>query len=228
MSTPNTFDQYANEYDATVQAAINASGESVAFFAELKAKLARELAPADTSRVLDFGCGIGNASRALAVEFPRAKVVGVDPSRESLDAARGKSSRDIDFVQQSDDRVPFDDGHFDLAVAACVFHHIPTAEQKGWLDELRRVLRPGGRLVLFEHNPLNPLTRRVVNAVPFDKGVALLRRREAVSLVRASGLEIRDSKFYFFFPRALAPLRVLERFMGWVPFGGQYLVVGER
>ena len=39
MSTPNTFGQYANEYDATVQAAINASGESVAFFAELKAKL---------------------------------------------------------------------------------------------------------------------------------------------------------------------------------------------
>jgi hypothetical protein len=90
------------------------------------------------------------------------------------------------------------------------------------------VLRPGGRLLLFEHNPLNPLTRRVVNAVPFDKGVVLLRRRAAVRLVRRSGLRVRDAKYYFFFPRGLALLRVLERFMGWVPFGGQYLVVGER
>src|SRR3954467_12167317 len=65
MSGGGTFDPYADQYDATVQSAISASGESVAFFADLKARLARERAPDLTRSVLDFGCGVGNVSRAM-------------------------------------------------------------------------------------------------------------------------------------------------------------------
>ena len=228
MSNPTTFDQFASEYDATVQAAIGASGESVAYFAALKARLARAEAPASTRRVLDFGCGIGNTTRALVAAMPGAKIVGSDPSADSIAMARRRSNGSAEFARSDETRLPFVDASFDMVVAACVFHHIEQSRQQHWAAEIARVLRPGGRFVLFEHNPLNPLTQRVVRNVPFDAGVVLLGRTESQRLLESAGLRTRRSKYYFFFPRFLAALRVLEPLLGWVPMGGQYYVVGER
>lgn len=227
LPSPGTFDRYADDYDATVQAAIGASGETVAYFASLKARLARAEAPDGTLRVLDFGCGVGNVTRALAAEFGSARITGCDPSNDSIATARARSSPDIRYVSTGE-RLPFADGTFDLAVAACVFHHIDAARQSFWAAEIARVLRPGGRFALFEHNPLNPLTRRVVANVPFDRGVELLGRGRSARLVRAAGLREARSRYYFFFPRWLAALRPMEAWMGWIPIGGQYFVIGER
>lgn len=227
MSNPTTFDQFANDYDATVQAAIGASGESVAYFAELKARLARIEAPAVTRRVLDFGCGIGNTSRALARTMPDARIVGTDPSADSIAVARTRSGHGVEFACD-ETRLPFDPASFDLVTAACVFHHIDEAERLRWAREIARVLRSGGRFILFEHNPLNPLTRRVVRKVPFDAGVVLLSRDTARALLERAGLRVIRARFYFFFPRMLAALRPLERLLGWLPLGGQYYLVGER
>ena len=228
MTNPTTFDQFANDYDATVQAAIGASGESVAYFAELKARFARAEAPPSTRRVLDFGCGIGNTTRALAVVMPQARIVGSDPSSESLAVARARSNGAAEFALNANDRLPFDDASFDLVIAACVFHHIDAGRQQHWTSEIARVLRPGGRFVMFEHNPLNPLTQRVVRNVPFDAGVVLLGRDRASQLLHAAGLRPRRSRYYFFFPRFLSALRRLEPLLAWLPLGGQYYVVGER
>lgn len=228
MSNPTTFDRFASDYDATVQAAIGASGESVAYFAELKARLARAEAPAECRRVLDFGCGIGNTSRALARAMAGTRVVGTDPSADSIAVARARAIANTEFTRSETSRLPFDDASFDMVTAACVFHHIDEGERARWASEIARVLRPGGRLVLFEHNPLNPLTRRVVARVPFDAGVVLLGKGTALELVRRSGLRVRRARYYFFFPRMLAALRPLERLLGWLPLGGQYYLVGER
>ena len=53
---------------------------------------------------------------------------------------------------------------------------------------MARVLRPGGIAAIFEHNPLNPLTRRVVSNCVFDEDAVLLRRRRARGLLRQAGL----------------------------------------
>lgn len=222
------FDEYALAYDATVQQAISASGESLDFFNVQKARLTRTLAPQDTQRVLDFGCGVGNITRALAKEFPDASLFGADPSAESVAVARRRSNAALTFVQQPATELPFESASFDLAVAACVFHHIPSSERPRWMAELARVLRRGGRLVMFEHNPLNPLTQRVVRAVPFDANAELLRRQQAVELVHRHGFRVCRSSYYNFFPRLLSLLRPMEPHMGWIPMGAQFYVVGER
>ncbi len=227
MNGVSEFDGYAADYDATVQAAIGASGETVEYFARLKAQLARAAAP-DALRVLDFGCGVGNVCRALSAEFPRARITGCDPSAESIASAIRRSRPEIDFAVSDDRRIPFADGAFDLVVAACVFHHIDERQRSRWVAEVARVLRPGGRVAFFEHNPLNPLTRRVVRRVPFDAGVVLLNRAYARNLLERAGFTVRGSRYYFFFPRFLSLLRALEPLLGWIPLGGQYYVIGER
>ena len=230
MNKPATFDQYAAEYTETVQAALGPSGESVQFFAALKARLAREaLGARQPSAILDFGCGIGNTTRELSAAFPAAAVTGFDSSAESIavaqGTARGAAGR-VRFVSSGEDRLPFADGSFDLAFTACVFHHIEPAERVRWARELRRVLAPGAPLFVFEHNPYNPLTRRVVRNIPFDEGEQLLRPRDAVELLEAAGLRPSPAHFYFFFPRWVSFLRPLERGLRRLPMGAQYFVAG--
>ena len=89
---------------------------------------------------------------------------------------------------------------------------------------MARVTKPDGLVAVFEHNPLNPLTRRVVRSCAFDEGVELIGRRELEQLFRAASLTVADSEYLLFFPwRAEA----VERRLTWLPLGAQYVVAGR-
>ena len=230
MTDDALFDEQAHDYDATVQRAIGASGESVQYFAELKVSLmAQALSGEQPRAILDFGCGIGNTTRTLAAQFSHAVVTGFDVSAESVAVARQltPNAASIRYESDSGERLPFDDGSFDAAFTSCVFHHIDPASRLAWACELRRVLIPGAPLFLFEHNPWNPLTVRVVQSIPFDEGVVLLKPGYTTNLLRAAGFKTSAAWFYFFFPRILRGLRPLERWLSRVPIGAQYYVVAR-
>lgn len=227
------FDGYADRYADTVNQSIAASGEDVAYFGARKAqeigrwlRATRTAAPA---RVLDFGCGTGLSSAALSDEFgPAAAVTGFDVSPASIETARARHDRPgLRFVSGAGQTLPFADATFDLAMAACVFHHIDRHAHAHRVRELARVLRPGGVLFMFEHNPMNPLTVRAVRACPFDEGVKLLRPWYAVRLLRTAGFAVHRPRFYFFFPSMLARLRPLEPVLDALPLGAQYFVAGR-
>lgn len=222
------FDSYADDYADTVNAVITASGETVDFFARYKARLTRRFLRGDSAprRILDFGCGIGYASRALRAEFPSAQLVGCDISARSLGAA-SKTSQDGTFVAHDNAGLPFADDLFHLIFTSCVFHHIERRKHKFWISEIQRVLSSGARLVLFEHNPYNPLTRRVVRMCPFDEGVTLLKASYVTRLLKSTGFKTSGPFYYFFFPRTLSFCRRLEPFLNWLPLGAQYFVVGR-
>ena len=232
MPEPDLFDSYATTYTETVDDAIQASGESTQFFAELKADLTeRELRGRHPRNVLDFGCGIGMSTRALARALSAVDIMGCDPSRESIERAQAMSSDSgprVKFVPFEGTRLPFDDATFDAAFTSCVFHHIDRKDHQLWAAELLRVLKPGGSLLLFEHNPYNPLTVQVVRRIPFDAGVILLEPHYTRAMLAASGFETPPATFYFFFPRFVAALRRLERFLRRVPIGAQYYVHARR
>lgn len=232
MKEPQLFDDYATKYTSTVQDVIGASGESVEYFATLKIDLMRDtLSGAPPATILDFGCGVGVTTRAIAERFPGARIAGYDPSSESIAVARGMGGGPdgrIRFSEASGEGLPFEDGSFDAAFTACVFHHIDRAEHVYWASEIRRVLRPGGTLFVFEHNPYNPLTRKVVRECPFDEGVVLLEPRYAKRMLGGAGFAAEDPRFYFFFPHGLRALRPAERLLRRVPIGAQYFVIAKR
>jgi SAM-dependent methyltransferase len=101
-------------------------------------------------RVVEIGCGTGAISRLIAISVPGAEIVGTDPSSILLDKAR-QLSRDLANVtfEEADGRhLPFPDSSFDVAILHRVLCHIPGPERA--LGEAARVLRPGGRVVVFD------------------------------------------------------------------------------
>jgi len=232
VTDPQTFDQTADEYAQTVNEAIGASGESVEFFADYRARLAARLVRVPTPRnILDFGCGIGMSTRSLAVAFPESQIVGFDHSSRSIDLAREQSSGEtrISYLSAAEEPdLPSVEGGFDLIFASAVFHHIEPGDRQQCADRIAQALGVGGEFLIFEHNPMNPLTRRVVRTCPFDEGVVLLYPRHVRRLLRKAGLECAHTYHYIFFPRMLRWLRRFEPLLSWLPLGGQFLVRGSK
>jgi len=108
-------------------------------------------------RVLDFGCGAGRLSNALAEHA--AEIVGVDIA-ESMIAEAVRINRRPDrvrFVHYDGTRLPFETGSFDSAVSLISIQHAPPDVQLACLVELLRVVRPGGALVLqIPSHPVQP------------------------------------------------------------------------
>lgn len=228
------FDKFADEYAELHARNIRASGEGPSFFAEYKVRdLSRlasrtgALAPGDPGVVLDFGGGVGNATGFLRREFPSALVVNIDVSRRSLAVARAREPGAC-HVSFDGDTIPFASGSVDIALCACVFHHIPHVEHVQKIAEIRRTLKAGGLLVIYEHNPLNPLTVRAVNTCPFDADARLIRATEMRTRFLQAGFPSATLEYRLFFPGFARSLRFMERHLPWLPLGAQYLVYATK
>jgi demethylmenaquinone methyltransferase/2-methoxy-6-polyprenyl-1,4-benzoquinol methylase/phosphoethanolamine N-methyltransferase len=105
-------------------------------------------------RVLEVGCGTGEiALRAKARTGPTGSVAGIDPSPEMIALARQKAARanlDIDYRVAGVEALPFADATFDVVLSSLMMHHLPEALQPRALAEIRRVLKPGGRLLVVD------------------------------------------------------------------------------
>ncbi len=217
------FDQYAGQYQALLSAQTRFFDNDSDYFARYKIERAKQLV-GNVNSALDFGCGIGRSMPALRAAFPDADIVGCDPSADSLAIARRENPQCRFFTMEELTAEP----RFDLVLASCVFHHIAPAERREALRYCFSCLKPGGRFVIFEHNPFNPVTRHLVNTCPFDADAILLTMRETIDRMSEAQFSITRTGYCLFFPGALSVLRPLENVMGWLPLGGQYFVCGAR
>jgi 2-polyprenyl-3-methyl-5-hydroxy-6-metoxy-1,4-benzoquinol methylase len=219
------FDQYARDYKSLLDRSIKMSGDSGEYFSEYKARyVARIAGPRFSGKILDFGCGIGLLSSRLKQHLPAAIIHGYDPSPESI----GLVPPELAAAGRFSDQLSNLDGDYQLAVLSNVMHHIAQAQREQTIVDIAAHLAPGGKLILFEHNPWNPLTRWVVRHCPFDEGVVLLPPREVSAYFARASLAIRKCDFIVFFPKMLSGLRVLEPSLSWLPAGAQYAMVGEK
>lgn len=145
--------------------------------------------------VLDVGCGTGTLTLALAAGAPGARVVGLDGDPNALARARAKAagaSGHVRWIRGLADALPFDAESFDRVVCSLVLHHLSPGVRRAALAEIRRVLRPGGRLHVAEWGrPRDPLTAAAFLAVRLLDGLENTREPAAGALpglIAKSGL----------------------------------------
>ncbi|MCV2458426.1 methyltransferase domain-containing protein [Streptomyces sp. ICN988] len=119
---------------------------------EVGAAVTKQLQLAHACAVLDLGCGLGSDALAMAAELPAGgRVVGVDASHTMVTEATARaagSGAPVLFTVGSALAVPFPDQTFDRCRAQALLQHIPNPP--GVIDEVYRILRPGGRVAAFE------------------------------------------------------------------------------
>ncbi|WP_026295619.1 class I SAM-dependent methyltransferase [Aromatoleum toluclasticum] len=223
------FDRFADEYEQQHAENIRVSGESPEYFARYKVQdVARVLGAQGPGRILDFGAGVGASVPHWRDAFPKASLTCLDVSERSLAIARERYREAAEFRSFDGRTVPFAARTFDVAFAACVFHHIEPTRQVPLLRELYRVLADDGALFIFEHNPYNPLTRRAVDTCPFDENAILIAARTLKERLVAAGFRRISVAYRIFFPRQLRVLRPLEGLLTGVPLGAQYRICARK
>ncbi len=232
MPEPNRWekDEYP-DYRNEVDGAIGFTGLDVDYFLGGKADnavglLRRHLpAGAEKADCLDIGCGIGAMHPALVRRV--GKLSGTDVSSEAIGTA-SESNPNVEYRAYDGARLPYDDGAFDMAMTVCVMHHVPSAQWPAFVSEAWRVTRPGGLFAVYEHNPVNPLTRLAVMRCPFDHDAELLMPGRVAGLLKDRGFEIVDREFLFFVPLKAAFAKRIDQALSWLPLGAQYVVCGRK
>lgn len=112
---------------------------------------------------LDLGCGTGTFALALAERRPDAEVIGVDGDAEILGIAKKKpGSSAIRWKEGLAQEVPAEDGSADVVTISLVLHHLLPDDKRRALAEIKRVLKPGGRLHIADWGrPTDPLMSAV-------------------------------------------------------------------
>lgn len=103
--------------------------------------------PPDAEALLDVGCNVGAFLQHCRAARPAMRLAGVDMNPAAVACARGNVA-DADIRTAGAERLPFADASFDCVTCIEVLEHVPAARRPEALAEMRRVLRPGGRLVL--------------------------------------------------------------------------------
>ena len=211
--TQTNFDQIADAYDQSLPAHV------VEHY--LRKRLAFIQRYAEPGPTLDLGCGTGLLAERVA--DAGYAVVALDPSRGMLGHFRQRRP-DLPAVTGSGPALPFPDETFALTYCVAVMHHVAEPEAvRQTLAEMARVTRPGGRVIVWDHNPRNPYWPLLMKRVPQDTGAErLIPEAEIVGGLGAGGAPLLHAAQLGlvpdFVPRPLLPLAAaVERAVEAIP-----------
>ena len=179
------YDRLAGEYDERWQRYVEDTLRAVT----------EAIAVRGDERVLDVACGTGELEWRLLQRWPGLSLTGCDLSVGMLAQARTKPiTGDVAWVQADATALPFPDASFDIVICANSFHYFRAPQQS--LAEMRRALRPGGRLVLVDWCD-DYLSCRACSLwlrwtdPAFHQTYSLAEFR---SLIESSGFEVQDAQ----------------------------------
>lgn len=175
------FDEIAAVYDGSLPRHV------VEHYLRKRTAFIAQLSPAGS--ILDVGCGTGALAQRLAARG--YEVAGVDPSDGMLEVLRARCP-EVRALLGSGTDLPFASGSFDLVLSIATMHHIadPVAVRRT-LAEMTRVCRPGGQVLIWDHNPRNPYWSNLMKRVPQDTGEErLIPAAELVGGLTTAGAEV--------------------------------------
>jgi len=223
------FNQYRNSYVNTIEESLRFSGKEHDFFTRIKADFLGEIVEAclpgvPHPKLLDVGCGHGLIHAHL--KNKKWEIVGVEVADAVIELAKA-ANPDVQYHAHDGKTLPFLAGQFDVVMAICVMHHVVPADWIDFLNEMKRMLRPGGIAVVFEHNPYNPWTRYIVANNVLDEDAVLLSSRTLKKMMHQVGYRSVKSRNILFTPFAHGFFRWLDKVLGWLPIGAQYYSIGR-
>ena len=183
--------------------------------------LPRPASNQDPVRVLEIGTGTGIHAAWLMdmSRDPRPSYVGIDVSLGMLNAARRRIAPPTRLVQSAAEELPFGDSSFDAVYCSGTLHHV--SDRALAIAEMRRVVRDGGRVVLSEPNPWNPVNAWAWATIPAERGQLDMRPGRLVGWFESAGLTADRVEFFNFTPptpEALAgAFDRIDRLMARVP-----------
>ncbi|MBR1797818.1 MAG: class I SAM-dependent methyltransferase [Clostridiales bacterium] len=108
-----------------------------------------ELMKEDFTDLLDCGCGTGPMISLLYDKDPDKNYTGLDITPKMIEVARSKNLKGVNWVVGDCENLPFEENSFDVVICSNSFHHYPNPQD--FFDSVKRVLRPGGRLILQDY-----------------------------------------------------------------------------
>ena len=154
---PLRFHWLTNFYDSLV-----AITTREAFFKKL---IVDKVANVKGNNLLDVGCGTGTLTKLIAEKSPKYTVIGLDADQTALDISQKKvigKDLNISFRQGFGQEMPFSDNSFDIVVSSLFFHHLSRSTKRATLTEIRRVLKPGGILLIADWGKPTSIFQRIL------------------------------------------------------------------
>lgn len=231
------FDEFSKSYDKGHKDSVKISGFTPDYFHEYKIiELSNYLKSLNIIHengqfnILNFGCGVGGSDPYLSSYFPNAQIFGCDISTKSIEEAKKNNHtlKNVTYADYDGDRIPFDI-KFDVIFVANVFHHIPRNLQEKSLKLLKNSLAEGGFLIIFEHNPYNPLTVLLALLTDFryDPNTNLLTQSYLKKILKRASFKEYSVKYKIFFPGFLRRFVPLEKYLCNVPIGAHYYIISR-
>lgn len=144
--------------------------------------------------VLDVGCGTGTLAIAAKRRAGVSGVVqGVDASPEMVRRATSKARHakaDVTFVEGVVEALPYPDAQFDVVFSTLMLHHLPRAARRDFAREVRRVLKPGGRVLVVDFGPTSKGNKSFLGHIHRHGHVAL---SDIIDVLTDAGLHVSES-----------------------------------
>lgn len=222
------FNKFSNNYNEVLKNCLTPYGGDPAYFSKNKINLLKQFTnehlPKSSYRnidILEIGCGIGSLLPHFNSLERNHTLSAVDLSFSSLLSAK-KSGYNV--LNANALQLPFKNECFDTICFAGVIHHLPASLHYLAFKEAFRIVRRGGLLAIFEHNPLNPLTQWIVHNCEFDQDAQLILRLSLIKKLKQTGFKICQKQYTTFIPEFLKFLQPIESKLGWCFAGAQYFL----
>ena len=216
------FDDFSSNYEDKILKSFENIDSNVSYYHSGKAKIAKRELASNPNKILDFGCGIGSMLKFLKENFNHSKFYAYDESLKSLELVKIKYP-DVNCIHSLDTIEKFD-----LIFVSNVIHHVKSSERNDLFKKIYNLLDDNGRLLIYEHNPYNPITLKVVANCEFDIDAELINKKNLIKLCNENDFKLQKSGYIHFFPSKLKFFFNLERYLKWLFLGAQYFCIFRK
>ena len=216
------FDDFSSDYENKILTSFENIDSNVSYYHSGKAKIAKRELASSPNKILDFGCGIGSMLKFLKENFNYSKFYAYDESLKSLKHVKIKYP-DVNCIHSLDTIEKFD-----LIFVSNVIHHVKRGERNDFFKKIYSLLDDNGRLLIYEHNPYNPITLKVVANCEFDIDAELINKKNLIKLCNENDFKLQKSGYIHFFPSKLKFFFNLEKYLKWFFLGAQYFCIFKK